>query len=32
MTGNLVGYELPTEIIQKALASIEMPKIDDAQF
>ncbi|TKJ21972.1 MAG: TrpB-like pyridoxal phosphate-dependent enzyme [Promethearchaeota archaeon Loki_b32] len=32
MTGNLVDYELPTEEIQKALASIEMPKIDDTQF
>ena len=32
MTGDLVDYELPTEDIQKALASPEMPNIDESQF
>lgn len=32
MTGDLENYELPTEEIQKALASEEMPKIDESQF
>ncbi|MBA7646772.1 Tryptophan synthase beta chain [subsurface metagenome] len=32
MTGDLEDYELPTEEIQRALASEEMPKIDESQF
>jgi hypothetical protein len=32
MTGDLEDYELPTIDIQKALASDEMPKIDESQF
>ncbi|MEE9377212.1 MAG: TrpB-like pyridoxal phosphate-dependent enzyme [Candidatus Lokiarchaeia archaeon] len=32
MNGNLEDYELPTEEIQKALTSNEMPKIDETQF
>jgi len=32
MTGDLENYELPTEEIQRALASEEMPKIDESQF
>lgn len=32
MTGALENYELPNEEIQKALASDEMPKIDESQF
>jgi len=32
MNGNLEDYELPTEEIQKALDSDEMPKIDETQF
>jgi tryptophan synthase beta chain len=32
MTGELMEYELPTEDIQKALASEEMPVIDETQF
>ncbi|MFX1589776.1 MAG: TrpB-like pyridoxal phosphate-dependent enzyme [Promethearchaeota archaeon] len=32
MTGELMEYELPTEEIQKALASEEMPIIDESQF
>jgi len=32
MTGALENYELPSEEIQKALASDEMPKIDESQF
>jgi len=32
MTGDLIDYELPTAEIQKALASEEMPKIDESQF
>jgi tryptophan synthase beta chain len=32
MKGNLMDYELPTEDIERALASEEMPKIDESQF
>ena len=32
MNGELREYELPTEQIQKALQSKEMPKIDESQF
>ena len=32
MTGNLVDYELPTKDIQNALASPEMPNIDESKF
>lgn len=32
MTGDLKDYELPTEDIQKALSSSEMPNIDESQF
>ena len=32
MTGDLVDYELPSEEIQKALSSSEMPNIDESQF
>ncbi len=32
MTGALEDYELPTENIQKALQSEEMPNINEAQF
>ncbi len=32
MTGELVDYELPNEEIKKALASNEMPIIDESQF
>lgn len=32
MAGDLEDYELPTEEIQRALASEEMPKIDESQF
>ena len=32
MTGDLEDYELPTEEIQKALSSEEMPKIDESQM
>ncbi|MBN1213924.1 MAG: TrpB-like pyridoxal phosphate-dependent enzyme [Candidatus Lokiarchaeota archaeon] len=32
MTGNLIDYELPTDEIQKALNSSEMPNIDESQF
>lgn len=32
MAGDLVDYELPSEEIKKALASEEMPKIDESQF
>lgn len=32
ITGELMEYELPTEEIQKALASEEMPIIDESQF
>ncbi|MHA2397425.1 MAG: TrpB-like pyridoxal phosphate-dependent enzyme [Promethearchaeota archaeon] len=32
MTGALENYELPNKEIQKALASDEMPKIDESQF
>jgi len=32
MAGNLVDYELPSEEIKKALASEEMPTIDESQF
>ncbi|MFX1408739.1 MAG: TrpB-like pyridoxal phosphate-dependent enzyme [Promethearchaeota archaeon] len=32
MTGDLEDYELPTEEIQKALSSEEMPKINESQF
>jgi tryptophan synthase beta chain len=32
MTGDLEDYELPSDEIQKALNSEEMPKIDESQF
>jgi len=32
MTGNLKDYELPTDEIQRTLASKEMPLIDESQF
>jgi len=32
MTGDLEDYELPSEDIEKALASPEMPNIDETQF
>ncbi|MFW9999924.1 MAG: TrpB-like pyridoxal phosphate-dependent enzyme [Candidatus Hodarchaeota archaeon] len=32
MTGNLADYELPTNEIQKTLASKDMPIIDESQF
>jgi tryptophan synthase beta chain len=32
MSGDLEDYELPTEEIQKALSSEEMPKIDESQI
>ena len=32
MAGELENYELPTEEIQRALASKEMPEINESQF
>ena len=32
MTGDLKNYELPAKDIEKALASEEMPNIDETQF
>ncbi len=32
MTGDLVDYELPSSEIEDALASPEMPKVDESQF